>query len=159
MILYLDHVAVAVRDPRPAAKLWGEMLGGTLAQGMADWHGFGVIQFGYSRGGRVEIISPASDTGGFLPRYLDRHGEGLHHMTYIVDDLRREAKRFRTAGYRIVNEDYSDPIWMEAFISPGSASGVLIQLAQSSLDQEHQDLHWSGSSVNEVLELADQFRR
>jgi methylmalonyl-CoA/ethylmalonyl-CoA epimerase len=159
VILYLDHVAVAVRDPRPAANLWGEMLGGTLAQGMADWHGFGVLQFVYPRGGRIEIISPASDTSGFLPKYLDRHGEGLHHMTYIVDDLRREAERFRAAGYRVVNEDYSDQLWMEAFLSPGSTPGVLIQLAQSSMDQKQQDLHWRGSSLEEVLELAEQYRR
>jgi hypothetical protein len=55
VILYLDHVAVAVRGPRPAAKLCGEMLGGTLAQGLSDSHGFGLLQFVNPEAGRIEI--------------------------------------------------------------------------------------------------------
>jgi hypothetical protein len=52
-----------------------------------------------------------------------------------------------------VNEDYSSPLWMEAFLSPGSALGVLIQLAQSPMDQKHQDLHWGESSLEEFSNL------
>ena len=157
MITRLDHVAVAVHDPEPAARLWGELLGGRFVQGEPDWHGFGFLQFEYPNGSRVEIISPASDRDGFILKFLEKRGEGLHHLTYITDDIHKEVERFRGSGYRVVDEDYSWEPWQEAFLHPRSAHGVLIQLAQSSLTLAEQDELWGKQPLGRVLELAAQF--
>jgi catechol 2,3-dioxygenase-like lactoylglutathione lyase family enzyme len=157
LITRLDHVAVCVRDPRPAAQLWGELLGGRFVQGVPDWRGFSFIQFEYPNGSRLEIISPASDRTGFAATFLARRGEGLHHVTFMTDDLAVELERLRGTGYRVVDEDYADPQWQEAFLSPSSAHGVLVQLAQSSLTQEEQDARWGGEPLEKVLELAARF--
>src|SRR4030081_628633 len=100
MITRLDHVAVAVRDPGPAARLWGDLLGGRFVQGDADWHGFGFLQFEWPNGSRVEIISPASDRDGFVLKFLEKRGEGLHHLTFVTDAIQAEVERFREQGYR-----------------------------------------------------------
>ena len=157
MITRLDHVAVCVRDPRAAAQLWGELLGGRLVQGVPDWRGFTFIQFEYPHGGRLEIISPASDRTGFAAAFLERRGEGLHHMTFMTDALQAEVERLRAAGHRVVDEDYSDPSWMEAFLSPATAHGVLVQLAQSRLSRDEQDARWGSEPLDKVLELAATF--
>ena len=157
VITRLDHVAVCVSDPRPAARLWGELLGGRLVQGVPDWRGFTFIQFEYPHGGRLEIISPASDRTGFAATFLQRRGEGLHHITFMTDALQEEVERMRAAGYRVVDEDYSDPSWMEAFLSPVTAHGVLVQLAQTSLSREEQDSRWGSEALDRVLELAARF--
>lgn len=157
LITRLDHVAVCVRDPASAAGLWGELLGGRFVQGVPDWRGFTFVQFEYPNSSRLEIISPASDRTGFAATFLERRGEGLHHLTFITDALQSEVERFRAAGYRVVDEDYSDPGWMEAFVSPPTAHGVLIQLAQSNLTLEEQDARWGSEPLEKVLELAARF--
>ncbi len=153
-VIRLDHVAVAVHDPGPAAELYGALLGGRYVQGVLDWHGFGFIQFEYPNGGRVEIIFPGPDGNGFLPRFLSRRGEGMHHMTFVVDDLPTEVGRFRDAGHRVVDESYANPEWQEAFVSPQTAHGTIIQLAQSSLSQAEQDERWA-ERLEHVLEVVE----
>jgi methylmalonyl-CoA epimerase len=157
MITRLDHVAVAVHDPAPAARLWGELLGGRYVQGDPDWHGFGFLQFEYPNGSRIEIVSPASDRKGFVLKFLERRGEGMHHMTYITDDIQADVNVFRDQGFRVVDEDNSWPHWQEAFLHPRTAHGVLIQLAQSDLTLAEQDQFWGKQSLSRVLELAAQF--
>lgn len=151
-VIRLDHLAVAVHDPGQAAQLYGQLLGGRYVQGVSDWHGFGFIQFEYPGGGRVEVIFPGSDGDGFLPRFLASRGEGMHHMTFVVDDLRSQVNRFRGAGHRVVDESYDDPQWQEAFVSPQTAHGTIIQLAQSTLSHAEQDGEWC-ERLEHVLEV------
>lgn len=156
-ITRLDHVAIAVRDPRPAVRLWGDLLGGRFVQGEPDWHGFGFVQMEWPNGSRLEFISPASDRDGFVLKFLEKHGEGMHHMTFFTDDIHAEVDRMRAEGHRVVGEDYSWDHWLEAFISPPSTHGVLVQLAQSDLSLAEQDEYWGKHSLARVLELAAEF--
>lgn len=154
MILRLDHTAHAAWDPQPLVRLYGEMLGGHLKQGSVTGKGFAYIQFTFPHSSRIEVIYPTSKEPSFLTAFLERHGERLHHLTYIVDDLRAEIARFREAGYRVVDEDLSDTHWQEAFLHPASTHGTLIQLACSDLDHTGQDREWSAHDVERVLAAA-----
>jgi hypothetical protein len=60
-----------------------------------------------------------------------------------VGDLRHAVERARAAGLRVVDEDYREPRWQEAFISPRSAFGTIIQLAQTTLSASEREHHWS----------------
>ena len=60
----------------------------------------------------------------------------------MVDDLAACVAEARAAGARIVGEDYSNPAWREAFISPTSAHGTIVQLAQSDYDLEGRSQLW-----------------
>ena len=60
----------------------------------------------------------------------------------MVEDLPAAVAEARAAGLRVVGEDYRDPAWQEAFISPRSAHGTIVQLAQSSLDQAGREALW-----------------
>ena len=133
---------------------------GEYRQGDADWSGgFAFVQFSFAGGGRVELLAPGNDRSGFVVKFLERHGEGVHHLTFVVDDLRAEVQRLRGAGQQVFGENYADPHWMEAFISPGlDGSRVLIQLAQSDQTPEEQDQDWRRHSLGAVLEAAAGFR-
>jgi hypothetical protein len=100
------------------------------------------LTLNYPNGSQVELLEPVG-SGGFLHTFLDRYGEGAHHMTFIVRDLRVAVERAKNAGMRVVDEDYRDPRWQEAFISPRSAFGTIIQLAQTSLSPTEREAHWS----------------
>ena len=128
---------------------------GEYRQGDPDWNGFAFAQFAFPGGGRVEILAPGADTTGFVVKFLRRHGEGLHHVTFVVDDLQAEVLRLRGKGQQVFGERYSDPHWMEAFISlPLHGGRVLMQLAQSDLAAEEQDKAWKRKALGAVLEEA-----
>jgi methylmalonyl-CoA/ethylmalonyl-CoA epimerase len=151
----LDHVAIAVWELSKAAAFWGDVLQGQYRQGDADWRGFAFAQFAFPGGGRVEILAPGSDDTGFVVKFLRRFGEGLHHITFVVGDLREQVGRIRGAGHQVFGEDYANPHWMEAFVSPGLVgSRALVQLAQSDLTAEEQDRAWGGKALRSVLEAA-----
>ena len=106
----------------------------------------------------MELLTPASDRSGFLVRFLERQGEGVHHLTFIGADLNAEVARLRAAGVRILDEDYSDPHWREAFFSAGlDGSRLLVQLGQSSLPQAEQDASWRQGPLDSVLAAAERF--
>jgi methylmalonyl-CoA/ethylmalonyl-CoA epimerase len=156
MALRLDHVGIAVWDVRPAAHLWGTVLGGDYRQGAFDHAGFTYLQFAYSAGSRVEVLAPSTDRTGFLVRHLERHGEGVHHLTFVTDDLRAELARLRAAGERVFDEDYTNPHWQEAFLSPQlGGRRLLIQVGQSDLDPEAQDREFGRDALESVLRAAE----
>jgi methylmalonyl-CoA/ethylmalonyl-CoA epimerase len=139
----LDHTAIAVRDIQAALPLYRDLLGGVPAGfERISQKGFMWMTLRYPNGSQVELLAPAGD-GGFLHDFLARRGEGVHHMTFIVHDLHRAVERARAAGLRVVDEEYSEPRWQEAFISPRSAFGTIIQLAQTNMDVAERERHWS----------------
>jgi methylmalonyl-CoA/ethylmalonyl-CoA epimerase len=144
----LDHTAIALRDIQAALPLYRDLLGGTPSgyERISD-RGFMWMTLRYPNGSQVELLAPAGE-GGFLRTFLDKHGEGVHHMTFIVRDLRHAVERARAAGLRVVDEDYREPRWQEAFISPRSAFGTIVQLAQTNLSIAERERHWSVANVS-----------
>jgi methylmalonyl-CoA/ethylmalonyl-CoA epimerase len=142
-VVALDHTAIAVRDIRAALRLYRDLLGG-VPNGFErlSHKDFMWLTLRYPNGSQIELLQPVGD-GGFLHSFLDRYGEGVHHLTFIVGDLKLAVERARAAGLRVVDEDYRDPRWQEAFISPRSAFGTIVQLAQTSLSVAERERHWN----------------
>jgi methylmalonyl-CoA/ethylmalonyl-CoA epimerase len=139
----LDHTAIAVRDLQAALPLYRDLLGGVPSgfESISD-RGFVWMTLRYPNGSQVELLAPAGESG-FLHEFLAKRGEGAHHMTFIVRDVRHAVARARAAGLRVVDEDYREPRWQEAFISPRSAFGTIIQLAQTNMSVAERERHWS----------------
>lgn len=125
----LDHVAVALRSIRDALPLYRDALGGEYIEG-DDQDTYRWVQFAYANGHRVELLEPLGE--GFLSRFLERRGEGLHHVTFKTDDIRAAIAEVESRGYEVVDVNLDNPGWQEAFLRPSKAHGTLIQLAQSS---------------------------
>lgn len=126
-----DHTSFAVRDATTWARRLRSYLGAVPVAGEAlPAFRYLLLYVGTARSGaRIELIEPAGD--GFLTRFLDRRGEGPHHITFTVPDLAATVERVRDLGATVTGEDYSNPSWQEAFIAPDGVHGVVIQLAQS----------------------------
>jgi catechol 2,3-dioxygenase-like lactoylglutathione lyase family enzyme len=133
----LDHVALATRDVRePLSQLVGR-LGGTVTNG-GNWVGFRSLQVfhGDAAGGmKIELLEPWEiERTDFLERFLARHGDGPHHLTFKVDDLEETLTKVADAGITPVSVDLSVPEWREAFLMPRDAHGTVVQLADSSFE-------------------------
>ncbi len=127
----LDHVAVAVEQWSDAWPRYAVELGGTWSSGGLNV-GFGPAQLRYANGGRVEILQPfRPQDNPFLRRFLDRHGPGPHHLTFKVPDLAAALDVAGDADFTPVGVDLGSPDWMEAFLHPRQATGIVVQLAQA----------------------------
>ncbi len=147
--LDLDHVAVALRSIKSALPLYRDALGGEYlmggdADGVWRW-----VQFRYPSGGKVELLEPLGE--GFLTRFLDRYGEGLHHMTFKTDDIRTAIADLEGGGYELVDVSLESPDWKEAFLRPSKAHGTLIQIAQSALPDELARERLHPSNLEELM--------
>jgi catechol 2,3-dioxygenase-like lactoylglutathione lyase family enzyme len=139
----LDHVAFGVPDVESATPFLVGVLGGRPLEG-GPGDGFGFWQWAFAGGARVEVIAPAGPEGGFLHRFLERHGPSVHHVTFKVPDLDAALVGVRASGLEVVGYDASNPGWKEAFLHPRQAQGIVVQLAQSEPSLDHTLLHdWS----------------
>lgn len=142
-VIALDHTAIAVRNIEAALVLYRDLLGGTLCEyDEVPAAGFRSLALRYPNGNQFELLAPIGETG-FVQDFLARRGEGVHHVTFLVRDLRAAVQQARAAGLRVVDENYDDPVWLQAFISPRSAHGTVVQLAQTPMDHAGRERHWS----------------
>jgi methylmalonyl-CoA/ethylmalonyl-CoA epimerase len=147
--LELDHVAVAVHSIRDALRLYRDALGGEYLMGGDEGGTWRWLQLRFPGGGKVELLEPLGE--GFLSRFLERHGEGLHHVTFKTDDLPAAIAHVEATGYEIVDVQLEDPHWREAFLRPSGAHGTLIQLAWSAVPDEVARTRLRPSNLDELL--------
>jgi methylmalonyl-CoA/ethylmalonyl-CoA epimerase len=130
-LLRVDHVALAMADPREGVALFGDALGGEfLFGGDNDRQGILIVQFALPGGMKIELISPLREDAA-VARFLARRGPGVHHITMIFADVEVAVARLTVSGYEIVDVDLANPAWREAFVRPRSGCGTLLQLADS----------------------------
>jgi methylmalonyl-CoA/ethylmalonyl-CoA epimerase len=144
--IVFDHVAIATRRIADAPEFLVAELGGSSGFGgpsgeFSWWH------WDFPEGGRIEILEPLGPPGGFVERFLERTGPGIHHVTFKVPSLRQACDRATELGYGIVGYNDSHPGWQEAFLHPKQAMGIVVQLTQSdaSEDDDHDHSHFSSN--------------
>jgi methylmalonyl-CoA/ethylmalonyl-CoA epimerase len=130
----LDHVAVALNSIASAVPLYRDALGGEYLMGGDRAETWKWVQFRWPGGGKVELLEPKAE--GFLSKFLDKRGEGLHHMTFKTDDIEAAIAQVEAQGYELVDVDLEGPNWKEAFLRPSKAHGTLIQVAQSAFSED-----------------------
>ncbi len=130
----LHHVALATRDAGALVEPLVAELGGVVMMGGENL-GFRSYQVRLGDavdGMTLEVLEPwEPERFDFLERFVARHGEGPHHLTFKVADLEATIERVRTSGYTPVGISLSDPRWKEAFLQPREAHGTVVQLAQA----------------------------
>ena len=128
--LPLDHVAIAVPSVAQAIPTY-ESISGYLATPVETLAAQGVrVAFV----GSVELLEPL-DPDTPVGRFLSRHGPGLHHIAYRVQDIGRELRRLTTdLGYEAIDRVPRPGArgHLVAFLHPGSTGKVLIELVQHS---------------------------
>jgi hypothetical protein len=83
-------------------------------------------------GFKVELMQPLS-ADSTLARHLSKRGEGLHHLTFMVDDVPSTISSLDELGYVTVGTDTPSPDWAETFLSPRQSFGTLVQFCATSL--------------------------
>ena len=125
---HLNHVCIAVRDIEDTLRFYRELFG-TAAADIEDLEDQGVraalVRIG---GSQLELIEP-TEPAGSVARFIERRGEGLHHVCFEVEDLPGTLKRLDGAGVELIDSAPRDGLSGSiAFIHPKATRGVLIEL-------------------------------
>jgi methylmalonyl-CoA epimerase len=130
MITKVHHVGVVVRDIEGAMRFWCDTLGLGLhkVETMQDQ---GVKAALLSTGdSEIELLEPiVSDNG--VARYLERKGEGLHHICFQSDDIERDLSALRFKGTEMIDQQTRIGLAGRiCFLHPNAMDGALIELCQ-----------------------------
>jgi methylmalonyl-CoA epimerase len=130
MIRRIDHVAIAVRDLERAKHFFIDCLGGKeLFCAPFDDQGYRWTTLELGSSCFVELLDPLN-TDGFVHRFIEKRGEGPHHITIQVDDLEAMHKMLEEKGIKTFGYSEALPGWKEFYIHPKEAFGTLIQFAE-----------------------------
>jgi methylmalonyl-CoA/ethylmalonyl-CoA epimerase len=123
----LDHIGIAVKSVAEAREFFEGALGARFLYEHANAEaGYRIFEFDLN-GLTLELLEPLGKDS-FLHDFLDKHGEGVHHLTFDVPDAKAQLAELKQQGIKVVNErEYSLDSY-EGFISPRSSHGVLIQI-------------------------------
>ncbi|HXH27991.1 MAG TPA: methylmalonyl Co-A mutase-associated GTPase MeaB [Candidatus Polarisedimenticolia bacterium] len=127
----LDHLGVAVRDIEAHLPLYRDRLGlEVLAVEQVDAEGVRVAMIPAGRT-RIELVQPISGSST-VTRFLERRGEGLHHICLEVDDLEATLGRLKEGGIPIAGAEGRAGAEGSrvAFLHPRGTGGILIELRQ-----------------------------
>ena len=125
----VHHIAIAVRSIAAALPAFGDALGLTVTHNEeVEEQGVrvAVLPAGETR---LELLEPTNPDGA-LARFLQRQGEGIHHICFEVDDLEATLMRLKERGVRLVDDKPRRGAAGSriAFVHPSSTHGVLIEL-------------------------------
>lgn len=81
---------------------------------------------------KIELLEDGAD-GGVISKFIDKKGEGIHHIAFEVKDIKKEIIRLKEAGFTILNEEPKKGAdnKMVCFLHPKSTNNVLIELCES----------------------------
>ncbi|MEW6145276.1 MAG: methylmalonyl-CoA epimerase [Thermodesulfobacteriota bacterium] len=129
----LYHVAIAVRDIGEAEKLYEKALGLRVGhrEVVEDQKVKTTMLVPEKGGAAVELLEPLSEDSP-ISKFLDKRGEGIHHICFLVDDIEAALERLKREGVKLIDESprpgaYNSRV---AFIHPKAMNGVLIELAE-----------------------------
>lgn len=131
MIKRIAHIGIAVKDLTDAQLTFQTLLGmhashvERVESQNVDVSSFHVADTNLELTAGISEDSPIS-------RFIEKRGEGIHHMAFEVDNIHAELIRLKEAGIRLIDEQprMGADNFLVAFIHPKSAGGVLVELCQ-----------------------------
>jgi methylmalonyl-CoA/ethylmalonyl-CoA epimerase len=127
----IEHIGIAVKDLDEANKTY-EKLFGHAHYKTEEVVSEGVRTSFFSCGeSKIELLE-GTNPDSPISKYIDKKGEGIHHIAYAVDDIEKEMRRLAKEGFRILNEKPKKGAdnKLVVFLHPKSANGVLVELCQ-----------------------------
>jgi methylmalonyl-CoA epimerase len=127
----IDHLGIAVRSLDRALEFYRDQLGLDISLRETVEHekvNVAMLPLGEPR---IELLEP-TDGDSVIGRFLEKRGEGLHHVAIRVPDLSASVERLRASGARLLNQPRTGAGGhLYVFVHPASTGGVLIELIQA----------------------------
>ncbi len=127
----IDHLGIAVRSIDEALRFYQDQLGLTTAARETVTQEKVNVAMLPLEGSRIELLEPTEQDSP-VGKFLNKRGEGLHHVALKVPDLTAAVDRLKNAGARLLNEPRAGAGGhLYVFVHPSSTGGVLLELIQA----------------------------
>jgi methylmalonyl-CoA/ethylmalonyl-CoA epimerase len=131
MIKKVEHIGIAVKDLEKSNELFSKLFG-TDYYKIEKVESEGVSTSFFRLGEtKIELVASVSDDSA-IARFIEKKGEGIHHIAYEVDDIDAEMKRLSGEGFELINKTSKDGADNKriCFLHPKTTNGVLVELCQ-----------------------------
>ena len=127
----IEHLGIAIKSLETSDNLFARLLGkSNYKQESVEREGVttSFYQLGESKIELLEATNPESP----IAKFIDKKGEGIHHIAFGVEDIRAEIERLKAEGFTLLNEQPKKGAdhKLICFIHPKSTQGVLVELCQ-----------------------------
>ena len=128
----LEHLGIAVKNLEESNALFAQLLGVEhykIEEVASEGVKTSFFQTGESK---IELLE-ASNENSPIAKFIEKRGEGIHHVAFEVDDIYAEMERMRNQGFQLLNKapKRGADNKLVCFIHPKSANGVLVELCQT----------------------------
>ena len=131
MVKKIEHIGIAVKNLKQANEVYEKLLGGPPYK-IESVESEGVnTSFFQTGASKIELLE-ASHPNSAIAKFIEKKGEGIHHIAFAVEDIKAEMERLKKEGFKIINEHPikgADNQWV-CFVLPKDTKGVLIELCQ-----------------------------
>ena len=126
----VDHIGILVSNLDEAIKLYRNCFDAEVDKiETISEQGVKAAILSLAQGAKLELLEPRP--GSNMAKVLEKRGEGLHHITFEVDDIDKELSRLSKRGIELVDKRSRPGLeGMVAFIHPKSVRGVLVEICQ-----------------------------
>jgi methylmalonyl-CoA/ethylmalonyl-CoA epimerase len=127
----IEHLGIAVKNLEEATKTY-EALFGKPAYQSEEVESEGVKTVFFKTGeNKIELLGATREDSP-IAKYIEKRGEGIHHVAFDVEDIEAEIERLKSEGFRLISESPKDGADNKriAFLHPKSSHGVLIELCE-----------------------------
>lgn len=128
----IEHIGIAVKDLKKSNALYETLLG--VANYKIETVESENVNTSFFKVGesKIELLEATSENSA-IARFIEKYGEGIHHVAFEVEDIHAEMKRLKDQGFRLINKapKRGADNKLVCFIHPRSANGVLVELCQN----------------------------
>jgi len=131
MINKISHLGIAVKDLKTASEMYKKLLNSEPSETeyVAEQK-VNVVKFKVGES-TIELLEGTSEDSP-ITKYIEKRGEGIHHVAYETDDIKADLARLKDSGFELINKEPrtgSDNMLI-AFVKPKSVGGVLTEICQ-----------------------------
>jgi methylmalonyl-CoA/ethylmalonyl-CoA epimerase len=131
MIRKVEHIGIAVKDLQGSNKLFSRLFGVEQYK-IEEVHSEGVSTSFFMVGDtKIELLEATTENSA-ISKFIEKRGEGIHHIALEVDNIEKEMARLRAEGFEILNPEPKDGADNKriCFLHPRSTNGILVELCQ-----------------------------
>ncbi|MBO3699104.1 methylmalonyl-CoA epimerase [Roseivirga sp. E12] len=127
----IEHIGIAVKDLETSNNLFAKLFGEAhykVESVESEGVNTSFFQVGPNKIELLEATNPDSP----IAKFLEKRGEGIHHIAYDVEDIRAEMKRLESEGFTLLNTEPKKGAdnKLVCFLHPKTTNGVLVELCQ-----------------------------
>lgn len=127
----LEHIGIAVNDLQASIQLFEQLLNSPCYKTETVESEQVTTAFFQQGETKIELLANTA-AGGVIEKFIEKKGEGIHHLAFAVTDIRAEMKRLKDQGFILLQEEPKKGAdnKMVCFLHPKSTNAVLIELCE-----------------------------